>query len=239
RFVFFDFECQQDSGDHIPNLCVLQLCCHFCIQSKDPCPYCDSYWNQEKEMVMKGPDTLDQVGRWFIRLAGRRMVEGGTANSNVKKSSQVICVAHNFKGYDGILMMQTIHKHAIAAPEVIMTGGKKGYFPHFFNKPENASYVGPYPPQETYDPDGMNAKEREKFLKWYHERKQDTFDFSREILAYCQSDVDILRRSCGEFRRIFLNDTGIDPLASSMTLAAACNRVYRTHYLPLDTISII
>ncbi|ESO94411.1 hypothetical protein LOTGIDRAFT_239760 [Lottia gigantea] len=274
RFVFFDFECQQDSGDHIPNLCVLQLCCHFCIQSKDPCPYCDSYWNQEKEMVMKGPDTLDQVGRWFIRLAGRRMVEGGTANRNVKKSSQVICVAHNFKGYDGILMMQTVHKHAIAAPEVIMTGGKvmtlsigclkfvdslnflpmplrnmpatfgltemkKGYFPHFFNKPENASYVGPYPPQETCDPDGMNAKEREKFLKWYHERKQDTFDFSREILAYCQSDVDILRRSCGEFRRIFLNDTGIDPLASSMTLAAACNRVYRTHYLPLDTISII
>ena len=170
--------------------------------------------------------------------------------------------------------MQTIHKYAVAAPEIIMTGGKvmsikmgclkfvdslnflpmplknmpstfglseikKGYFPHFFNTPENANYIGPYPPRDTYDPDGMSIKDREKFLKWYDQRQQDTFDFNQEILAYCQSDVDILRKSCGEFRRIFLNDTGIDPLATSMTLAAACNKVYRTHYLPMDSIPII
>ena len=274
RFVFFDFECQQDSGEHKPNLCVLQLCCHFCILNNDPCRYCDSYWNHQKEVVMQGPDTLDLVGKWFIRLAGQKMVDGGTPNDNVKKASQVICVAHNFKGYDGILMMQTIHKHAVAAPEIIMTGGKvmsikmgclkfvdslnflpmplknmpstfgllelkKGYFPHFFNTPENAHYVGPYPPQEAYDPDGMSIKDREKFLKWYDERQHDTFDFNQEILTYCQSDVDILRKSCGEFRRIFLNDTGIDPLGTSMTLAAACNKVYRTHYLPMDSIPII
>lgn len=42
---------------------------------------------------------------------------------------------------------------------------KKSYFPHFFNRKENQSYVGPLPPIENYDPDGMTSKERQEFVR--------------------------------------------------------------------------
>lgn len=35
---------------------------------------------------------------------------------------------------------------------------KKGYFPHFFTSVANSTYVGPYPPDETYVPDGMTVE---------------------------------------------------------------------------------
>ncbi|KAK6169713.1 hypothetical protein SNE40_020708 [Patella caerulea] len=273
RFVFFDFECQQDTGEHIPNLCVLQTCCHFCIDNQDPCEHCDMYWNHQREIVFKGPDTLDDVGKWFLQLAAHGTVINGRKHDS-HESSPVIAVAHNFKGYDGLLILQTLHKHSVAQPEVIMNGGKamtitvgtvkfidslnflpmalrdmpktfglqelkKGYFPHHFNKPENEDYVGAYPPDTDYDPDGMSVSEREKFHEWYQQHSHDVFDFRQEILAYCKSDVDVLRRCCGVFREIFLMDTGIDPFEKSLTLASACSRVLRTHYLKKDTLVVI
>ena len=36
-----------------------------------------------------------------------------------------------------------------------LTETKKGHFPHLFNTTENQKYMGPYPPLETYLPDGM------------------------------------------------------------------------------------
>jgi len=58
-------------------------------------------------------------------------------------------------------------------------------------------------------------------------------------LAYSESDVDILRRCSLKFRDIFIDETGLDPFAKSCTIAGACNRVYRTHYLKLKTIGIV
>ena len=40
---------------------------------------------------------------------------------------------------------------------------EKGFFPHFFNRAENQSYVGPLPDAMYYDPEGMNPGDREKF----------------------------------------------------------------------------
>ena len=47
---------------------------------------------------------------------------------------------------------------------------KKGFFPHLFKTPENQSYVGPIPPSDTYDPDGMNHYKREEFLNWFQDQ---------------------------------------------------------------------
>ncbi|KAK6171965.1 hypothetical protein SNE40_018381 [Patella caerulea] len=269
RFVFYDFECSQDTGEHLVNLCVLQCCCHFCMASSNPCDYCDPFWNGQREWIFR---TLDDVGKWFIHLSAHGTVPGG--KSTQIKSTQIIAVAHNFKGYDGLLMLQTIHDHAIAAPQVIMSGGKvmtvtlgtvkfvdslnflpmplrdvpktfgltelkKGYFPHFFNKPEHYAYVGSYPPAEDYDPDGMSVSERQTFYAWYQQHKHEPFDFQHELMTYCKSDVDVLRRGCAAFRDLFMMDTGLDPFVESLTLASACNKVFRTHYLEPDTMAII
>jgi hypothetical protein len=79
----------------------------------------------------------------------------------------------------------------------------KGYFRRLFNRKENQHYVGPLPPSPYYHPNGMKeTAEKETFLRWHHELKENNyvFNFQEEILSYCRSDVDILQHCCLEFR---------------------------------------
>jgi hypothetical protein len=117
----------------------------------------------------------------------------------------------------------------------------KGYFPHLFNKKENEYYIGPLPPSPYYNPDGMSPDEKEKFLEWHNELKQNNyvFNFQQEILSSCRYDVDILRRCCLEFRELFHDVTDIDRFEKCLTIASACNLVYRTNFQQKDTIAII
>ena len=97
----------------------------------------------------------------------------------------------------------------------------------------------------NYNPDGMKPKARQKFLSGYSEHMNDNFNFQDELLRYCRSDVDILRRCCQQFRKIFMTITskdgtlGIDPFESCITIASACNWVFRTNFLSLNSIGII
>jgi hypothetical protein len=58
--------------------------------------------------------------------------------------------------------------------------------------------------------------------------------------------VDILRRCCLKFRQLFMDmtssgegDAGIDPFQQCITIASACNLVFRNKFLYQDTIGII
>ena len=86
----------------------------------------------------------------------------------------------------------------------------------------------------------MNPKDKEAFMTWHAAKKERNyvFNFKEEIITYCRSDVDILRRCCMEFRDLFYNVTDIDPFRT-LTIASACHLVYRTNYLLKDTIGII
>ncbi len=78
-------------------------------------------------------------------------------------------------------------------------------------------------------------------MEWHKNLKDDNyvFDFQQEILGYCRSDVDVLRRFCLEFREMFRDVTGIDPFEKCLTIASACNLVFRTNLLQENTIAII
>jgi G:T-mismatch repair DNA endonuclease (very short patch repair protein) len=117
----------------------------------------------------------------------------------------------------------------------------KGYFPHFFNRAENQDYVGPMPDVKCYEPNSMSPDDHEKFFAWYKDRVEHhhKFDFPAEILRYCQSDVDILRRCCLEFCELFRQITDVDPFASGLTIASACKLVFLKTFLEEDTIAII
>jgi hypothetical protein len=123
---------------------------------------------------------------------------------------------------------------------------KKGYFPHLFNRKENQSVVlNHLPDVHYYNPDAMKLKDRKAFFMWYETNYRQRFDFQRELLSYCRSDVDILRRVYLTFRQLFLEMTsgdgqgGIDPFQKRITIASACNLVFRTKFLRPDTIGII
>lgn len=85
----------------------------------------------------------------------------------------------------------------------------------------------------------MKPDDRKKFLIWYNEHKGYRFDFRQELLEYCRSDVDILKQCCLKFRENFMEITNIDPFEQCITIASACNLVFRTNFLQPETIGLI
>ena len=86
----------------------------------------------------------------------------------------------------------------------------------------------------------MKTQDRQKFLQWYDDRVNENyvFDFKKEIIEYCRSDVDILRRCMLKFRQDFMNQENIDPL-KYITIAGVCMAIYRGNYMPKNTIAVV
>lgn len=120
-----------------------------------------------------------------------------------------------------------------------LTELKKGYFPHLFNRSENEAYVGPMPPVHAYSPDTMKVEAREEFMEWYDEHKNSVFDFRKEIVEYCVSDVEILTQACIKFRDLLMSVGNVCPFMEACTIASTCNKVFRRKYLTPQTIGII
>ncbi|XP_054723508.1 uncharacterized protein LOC129233516 [Uloborus diversus] len=115
---------------------------------------------------------------------------------------------------------------------------KKGYFPHYFNTQSNQDYEGTLPELKYYGPDSMSPSARSDFIKWYEEHKNDSFIFQEEMLAYCRSDVDILRQCCIEFRSQFMAISKVDPFMY-VTIASACMAVFRSLHIRPDTLAMV
>ena len=64
------------------------------------------------------------------------------------------------------------------------------------------------------------------------------FDFKKEILEYCRSGVDILRRGLMKLREDFIQLENIDPLRY-ITIASVCMMIYCSNYMPKKTIVIV
>ena len=242
NLMFFDFECLQDGGKHIPNLCVVQN------ESGD-------------ETVFSGPNTNDEFCEWLFQPQHAKttfiahnlqaydgyfilqyLYKQGITPQMITRGAKVLSLTVselNIKFIDSLCFIPM--KLADVPKTYGLTELQKGYFPHFFNRAENQDYVGPMPEIRFYDPNGMSPNDREKFLAWYKDlvEREYQFDFQAEILRYCQSDVDILRRSCLEFRELFRQITDVDPFTSCLTIASACNLVFRKTFLKEGTIAII
>ena len=87
----------------------------------------------------------------------------------------------------------------------------------------------------------MSSKERQEFLTWYNQLKNEDFlfDFEKEIEEYCRSDVDILRRCCLKFKELMETTCGLHPFKYCVTIACACNRVFRQQFLREEPIGLI
>ena len=86
----------------------------------------------------------------------------------------------------------------------------------------------------------MKPDERANFLKWYDDRVSENyiFGFQKEIIEYCRSDVDILRRGIMKLREDFIQLENIDPLRY-ITIASVCMTIYRSKYMHEKTIAIV
>ena len=255
ELLFFDFECNQERGIHEVNLCVV-------------------YDEEGEAKVFRGKNTVNDFCKWLFTPEHDKSIviahnfQGYDSYFIVKHLDQeaipyeviyngakCMTLTTKRKGKKQfaveIKFIDSLNFIPMPLAKFPKTFGLdelcKGYFPHYFNKDENQEYVGPLPCQEDYGVNGMKPEAREKFLTWHQEQVENNyvFDFQKEILAYCRSDVDIMAESCKLYREMFMHvtdtthdDTGLDPFDKCITIAAYCMEVYRTKFLRKDTIAL-
>ena len=241
QLLFFDFEATQEHGIHCPNLCVVH--------------------DEEREVALfQGKDTVKQFCQWLFTPQHKGCIvvahnfqgyDGYFIKDYlIQNAIRYEIIYRGAKSLTlkvpdwGIRFIDSINFIPMALAKFPKTFGQdelcKGYFPHMFNKDENQNYVGPIPCQNDYGVNFMKPGERDAFIAWHDEQVANNYryDFREEIIKYCRSDVDILRKCCLLYREMFRKETGIDPFNKALTIASYCQEVYRTNFLEKDTIAV-
>lgn len=119
-------------------------------------------------------------------------------------------------------------------------GVSKGHFPHGFNTVQRHGYSGPYPGIEYFELD-KSRDDPAEVMAWHDVEKRKyepytdvpfTYDTLREVeRAYCHQDTLVLAIVFGEYRRVHIEMTEVDP-AKSPTTASTCLKVYRHAHIP-------
>ena len=241
HLLFFDFESTQEHGIHEPNLCVVH--------------------NEVGEVgLFKGKDTVKEFCEWLLTkehqdcivvahnfqgydgyFIAKYLIQNAIKYDFILRGAKILSMTipmFNIKFIDSLNFIP------MSLAKFPKTFGQdelcKGYFPHLFNKEENWNYVGPIPCQNDYGVNFMKPEERKAFIAWHKEQVESNYllDFQKEIVKYCRSDVDIMRKCCLLFREMLRDETGIDPFGKSLTITSYCHEVYRTNFLKEDTIAI-
>ena len=241
ELLFFDFECRQENGTHEPNLCIVQNAAgdEWVFQGdKTRNDFCEWLFTDEHVNCTVMAHNFQGYDSYFILQYLR---DNGVKYDVIMRGAKVLSLSVEMFNIKFIDSLNFIPMKLANFPKTYgMEELVKGYFPHLFNKKENETYIGPIPPTPYYNPNGMSPSDRKKFMEWHNGMRNSNyvFNFQEEIVAYCRSDIDILRRCCLELRELFHDVTEIDPFAN-LTIASACSTVYRTNYLEKDTIAII
>ena len=242
ELLFFDFECKQETGKHEPNLCIVhnEAGDEWLFQGSDTTKdFCTWLFSKKHQGCIVVAHNFQGYDGYFIQdFLNKNAIKYEVILRGAKILSMTIPM-FDMKFIDSLNFIP------MSLSKFPKTFGKtelcKGYFPHLFNKEENQSYVGPIPPVPYYSPNTMKPEAREAFLAWHKEQVENNyvFDFRNEIIKYCRSDVDILRKCCMEFREMLRDKTsGIDPFEDCLTIASYCHRVYRTNFMKKDTIAV-
>ena len=241
QLMFFDYECRQEDGIHEPNLCIVhnEMGDKWTFSGEDTnSDFCKWLFTKEhKDHIFVAHNFQGYDGYFIQNFLSKNGVKYDVIMSGAKIVTLTVPMFN-------IRFIDSLNFIPMALANFPKTFGldelRKGYFPHLFNKRENQNYIGPIPCEPYYTPNSMSPKNRKASQEWYKEQKDCdyVFDFAKEIKAYCTSDVDILRRSCMEFRELFRDSTGIDPFEKCLTIASACQLVYRTNFLKESTIAI-
>ena len=238
KYIFYDFECTQNTGIHEVNLCVAQDFDGKEYVHRSIDEFCKCFLNEK----FKGYTLLAHNSKGYdSHFILKWLVNQGIKPYCIYNGAKIMFMELpklSIRFIDSLNFLQMPLK---SFPKTVgMSELKKGYFPHFFNKECNKEYVGRIPCKNDFGFNQMKPDERTKFLKWYEERVNENyvFDFKKEILEYCRSDVDILRRGIMKLREDFIKIENIDCL-QYITIASVCMTIYRSNYMPKDTIAIV
>ncbi|XP_052814068.1 uncharacterized protein LOC128241135 [Mya arenaria] len=260
-------ECKDEAPDTPCKKCGDR--CENCQkEEKEPClPSCG-----QREFIFEGCETLETFGTWLFSPQHKHykaiahnmkgydgyflleyLIDQSIRPNKIIYSGSKIMYMTIEKGLNITIIdsLNFLHMKLAALPKTFgLTEMKKGWFPHLCNTRENQTYIGPYPDAKYYGYDFMSAREREELLAWLDSKKEETFDFRKEMLEYCRSDVDILRKACLTLKDLLKTATqtsalltkkkkgkifkemcpvSVDPFNYS-TIASVCMGIFKTKF---------
>ena len=100
--------------------------------------------------------------------------------------------------------------------------------------------MGRIPDIEFFDPDSMMSSKKEELVNWHTQQvaRNVEFNFKEELIAYCKSDVQLLKQGCQKFQEEFESQAGFNPMEKCFTIASACNLYWRKNHLTPNTIAV-
>ena len=237
--VFFDIEAMQPQEQHIANLVVAETedddqpkCfpVHHCV--RDFLEWLDTLTLHDTRQVNVLAHNFQGYDGYFVihqYYGDNRIVE------QLRNGCKLLEVKHDrLRFIDSLSFFQM---PLSAFPKTFgLTEGCKGYFPHKFNHPDHQTYVGPVPALDYYMPETLAPKDRQALETWHQQQRDQVFDFQKELVAYCQSDVRLLKQGCLTFKRLFETLTGFNPF-EHITIASACNRDLRMNRMIPNSIA--
>ena len=238
KYLFFDFECTQNTGTHEVNLAI----CHDFNGNESIFNDINSFCNGLLIEKYKGYTFLAHNAKgydsYFIL---KWCIDNGFKPYCIYNGAKIMMMEIPQLRIKIIDSLNFIQQPLASFPKTFgLNELKKGYFPHYFNKICNQNYIGEMPSKKHYGYNQMKTQDRQKFLQWYDDRVNENyvFDFKKELIEYCRSDVDILRRCMLKFRQNFMNQENIDPL-KYITIAGVCMAIYRGNYMSKNTIAVV
>ena len=237
--VFFDLEAMQPHEQHIANLVVaeteaddrpVRFLGEHCI--RDFLEWLDTLTNNDTRQVHVLAHNFQGYDGYFVihqYYGDNRIVE------QLRNGCKLLEVKHDrIRFIDSLSFFQM---PLSAFPKTFgLTELCKGYFPHKFNIPEHQNYVGPIPALDYYMPETMSPESKQALETWHQEQREKVFDFHKELIGYCESDVRLLKQGCLTFKRLFETLAGFNPF-DHITIASACNRDLRMNRMIPNSIA--
>ena len=237
--VFFDIEAMQPQEKHIANLVVAEtedddqpMCFpgHHCV--RDFLEWLDTLTLNDTRQVNVLAHNFQGYDGYFVihqYYGDNRIVQ------QLRNGCKLLEVKHDrLRFIDSLSFFQM---PLSAFPKTFgLTELCKGYFPHKFNHPDHQTYVGPVPALDYYMPETLSPQDRQALEMWHQQQRDQVFDFQKELVAYCQSDVRLLKEGCLTFKRLFETLTGFNPF-EHVTIASACNRDLRMNRMIPNSIA--
>ena len=237
--VSFDIEAMQPQEQHLANLVVAEtedddqpMCFHGNHCVRDFLEWLDTLTLNDTRQVNVLAHNFQGYDGYFVihqYYGDNRIVE------QLRNGCKLLEVKHDrLRFIDSLSFFQM---PLSAFPKTFgLTELCKGYFPHKFNHPDHQTYVGPVPALDYYMPETLSPKDRQALETWHQQQRDKVFDFQKELVAYCQSDVRLLKQGCLTFKRLFETLTGFNPF-EHITIASACNRDLRMNRMIPNSIA--
>ena len=170
-YIFFDYEAEQDTGFHKPNLIVAQYFdgTTFYFRTNDEfCKWLIS--PQHKNYIAIAHNAKGYDSQFILKYCVDNTLKPYTIYNGNKFMLLKVANIRIIDGHNFVASPLSAFPKTFGLDEL-----KKGYFPHYFNTPENQNYVGPIPDTKFYGADTMEKSARQKFMKWHAEKVKEGY----------------------------------------------------------------